>query len=234
MFNSVRSLMLAARLVPAVGSRCWKVVGVSSAVAVVVANVLIAAASSEAVVYAARERSSMASQSALFVGAVTVANADELQFSAGSKLQDVLHATVVGSVVGGARVFRPPVESPVSDPFRLPEGPYGPGNRGIEYDTRAGEVVRAGAEGLVSFAGPVADDLYVTIDHGGGLLSSYSYLSRMSVSRDDHVAQGEVIGFAGERLMHFSVRMNGEYVDPSAFVGVRRVTVRLLPDDSYW
>lgn len=125
-------------------------------------------------------------------------------------------------------VFRPPVDAPVNDPFRPPESPYGPGNRGIEYDTEPGDVVRAAAPGTVEFAGAVAGTLHVTVDHGGGLLSSYSYLERISVRVGTVVARGAVIGIAGERL-HFSVRLHGGYTDPDTFIGVRRVRVRLVP-----
>ena len=126
-------------------------------------------------------------------------------------------------------VFRPPVDAPVSDPFRPPSDPYGPGNRGIEYRTSPGEVVRAGAAGRVSFAGAVAGSLYVTVDHGDGVVSSYSYLARISVRVGSPVVQGEVVGITGERLFHFSVRVNGEYVDPAGFIGKPRVRVRLVP-----
>lgn len=125
-------------------------------------------------------------------------------------------------------VFRPPVDAPVSDPFRPPDSPYGPGNRGIEYDTEPGDAVRAAAPGTVAFAGAVAGTLHVTVDHGGGLLSSYSYLERVSVRSGAVVARGAVIGLAGERL-HFGVRLDGGYTDPDAFIGVRRVRVRLVP-----
>lgn len=125
-------------------------------------------------------------------------------------------------------VFRPPVDAPVTDPFRAPESRYGPGNRGIEYDTEPGDVVRAAASGTVEFAGPVAGSLHVTVDHGGGLLSSYSYLQRISVRVGANVARGAVIGIAGERL-HFSVRLDTAYTDPDTFIGVRRVRVRLVP-----
>ena len=125
-------------------------------------------------------------------------------------------------------VFRPPVDAPVIDPFRPPETPYGPGNRGIEYGTEPGDVVRAAASGTVEFAGAVAGTLHVTVDHGGGLLSSYSYLQRVSVRIGADVARGAVIGIAGERL-HFSVRLDGGYTDPGTFIGVRRVRVRLVP-----
>ena len=125
-------------------------------------------------------------------------------------------------------VFSPPVEAPVADPFRPPEDPYGPANRGIEYDTEPGQVVRAAAAGTVSFAGAVAGSLYVTVDHGGGVVSSYSFLMRISVRAGARVDQGRVVGVAGERL-HFSVRVDDDYVDPAAFIGVRRVRVRLVP-----
>src|SRR3954447_6175941 len=62
-------------------------------------------------------------------------------------------------------VYRPPVDAPVHDPFRAPVGPYGPGHRGIEYDTAPGTPVGASAEGTVLFAGDVAGARWVTIRH---------------------------------------------------------------------
>lgn len=128
-------------------------------------------------------------------------------------------------------LFRPPVSAPVSDPFRLPEGPYGPGNRGIEYDTEPGEAVTAAAAGEVVFAGSVVDSLHVTVDHGGGLVSSYSYLKRITVPVGARVARGDPIGAASERL-HFGVRVDGAYVDPASLSAVGAVTVRLVPLDA--
>ena len=125
-------------------------------------------------------------------------------------------------------VFRPPVDAPVVDPYRPPLDPYGPGNRGVEYDTEPGDAVRAAAAGTVVFAGAVAGTLHVTVDHGGGLVSSYSYLQRIAVRAGAGVVRGAVIGIAGERL-HFGVRFEGAYTDPARFIGVRRVRVRLVP-----
>ena len=116
----------------------------------------------------------------------------------------------------------------MADPFRAPEHDYGPGNRGIEYDTDHGDVVRAAAAGTVVFAGPVAGNLHVTVDHGGGVVSSYSYLARISVRVGASVQRGTVVGIAAQRL-HFGVRVDDEYVDPAGFIGVRRVKVRLVP-----
>ena len=145
----------------------------------------------------------------------------------------VLAASIPAAPAGASHhderpVFRPPVDAPVTDPFRPPENPYGPGNRGVEYDTEPGDAVRAAAPGTVVFAGAVAGTLHVTVDHGGGLASSYSYLQRISVRVGRDVAQGAVIGVTGERL-HFSVRLEGAYTDPAGFIGVRRVRMRLVP-----
>ena len=128
--------------------------------------------------------------------------------------------------------FRAPVSAPVSDPFRLPEGPYGSGNRGVEYDTEPGDAVAAAAAGEVVFAGSVARSLHVTVDHGAGMVSSYSYLESIAVPVGARVAQGDQVGTASERL-HFGVRVDGAYVDPASLTAVAVVTVRLVPlDDS--
>ena len=153
----------------------------------------------------------------------------------GSAVPPALSASLpdpsVPSGLSAEPMFRPPVSAPVSDPFRLPEGPYGPGNRGIEYDTEPGEAVTAAAGGEVVFAGSVARSLHVTVDHGGGLVSSYSYLERITVPVGARVAQGDPIGAASERL-HFGVRVDGAYVDPASLSAVGTVTVRLVPLDA--
>ena len=140
-----------------------------------------------------------------------------------------LFAPVAGASQGDERpVFRPPVDAPVTDPFRPPGDRYGPGNRGIEYDTEPGDLVRAAAAGTVVFSGAVAGSLHVTLDHSDGLISSYSYLLRVRVRVGARVSQGQVVAIAGDRL-HFGVRVDGSYVDPATFIGVRRIRVRLVP-----
>src|ERR687884_2023890 len=71
-------------------------------------------------------------------------------------------------------VYRPPVDGPVIDPFRPPATPYGPGNRGIDYRTVPGELVRAAADGDVVFAGQVGGSLPVVVLHPDGIRTSYS------------------------------------------------------------
>ena len=129
-----------------------------------------------------------------------------------------------------APAYRPPVDAPVHDPFRAPEGPYGPGNRGIEYDTPAGVEVRAAGPGRVTFAGWVAGTLHVTVLHGDGVRTTVSHLAEVRVVVGQEVSQGEVVGTTAARL-HFGARRGDAYFDPASLFGAGPAVVRLVPFD---
>jgi murein DD-endopeptidase MepM/ murein hydrolase activator NlpD len=125
--------------------------------------------------------------------------------------------------------FVPPVDAAVSDPYRPPSTPYGPGNRGIEYATRPGTAVRAAGSGVVAFAGIIAHERYASIDHEGGIRTTYSYLATIEVVAGQRVGQGDVVGSSGERL-HFGARRFGRYIDPASLFGVAAPhRARLVP-----
>jgi hypothetical protein len=121
----------------------------------------------------------------------------------------------------------PPVDAPIVDPFRPPAGPYGAGNRGLEYDTTPGDPVRASAPGVVVFAGRIAGSLHVTVRHADGVRTSYSFLRTVDTTLGTAVAAGDVVGTAGDRL-HFGARVGDAYFDPAMlFTGT--AAVELLP-----
>lgn len=119
-----------------------------------------------------------------------------------------------------------PVVGPVIRDFDPPEQPYGAGHRGVDIATAAGTPVLAPAAGVVSFAGKVGGELFVTLDHGQGLRSTYSWLSAIFVREGDVVAVGAPValsgrGHAGSTIphLHLGARLDGAYVDPLAFLG---------------
>jgi murein DD-endopeptidase MepM/ murein hydrolase activator NlpD len=131
-----------------------------------------------------------------------------------------------------------PVVGPVVRGFDPPDSPYGSGHRGIDIAAPIGAVVRAPAAGVVSFAGNVGGRLFVTIDHGGGLLSTCSFLSSILVHKDDLVAQGQIVALSGTGHIgdttpnvHLGVRLNGRYVDPLDYLTPASVVdlIRLAP-----
>lgn len=126
-----------------------------------------------------------------------------------------------------------PVDAPVTDGFRPPPNPYGPGNRGLEYGVTAGQPVVSVAPGQVGFVGPVAGRRYVVVEHPGGLRSTYGPLESTAVVRGQAVAAGEGIGTAAPGLLLTARIGTGEaqrYIDPAPLLAGRCGRARLVPD----
>ncbi len=126
-----------------------------------------------------------------------------------------------------------PVDAPVTDGFRPPPNPYGPGNRGLEYGVTAGQPVVAVAPGQVGFVGPVAGRRYVVVEHPGGLRSTYGPLESAAVVRGQSVAAGEGIGTAAPGLLLTARLGSGadqRYIDPAPLLAGRCGRARLVPD----
>ncbi len=134
----------------------------------------------------------------------------------------------IGSTTGVS--YRPPVDAPIVERFHPPACTWCPGNRGIDYATAPGTPVRASASGLVTFAGPVGGDRFVTIAHADGLRTTYAFLASISVAAGDRVLQGDVVGTSGTGL-HFGVRRGDVYLDPELLFAGARAVARLVPLD---
>lgn len=142
---------------------------------------------------------------------------------------------VVASLVGVALSADPaaadwehPVDASVSDPFRPPQTRFGAGNRGLEYATTGGEIVRAVDAGTVVFAGVVGRQRHVVVDHGDGLRSTYAFVASVDVVRGQAVRQGQRVATAGSAV-HLTARLGSTYVDPMLLMQGAEVVARLRP-----
>lgn len=138
----------------------------------------------------------------------------------------------------GSGTWTWPVTGPVIRGFDPPGSPYGSGHRGIDIAAPLDTPVRAPAAGIVTFAGNVGGRLFVTIDHGGGLLSTCSFVSSLLVHTGDTVLQGQIIarsgtGHVGDTtpIVHLGVRLAGTYVDPMDYLAPMSIVdlIRLAP-----
>lgn len=126
---------------------------------------------------------------------------------------------------------------PVLRAFQPPRTPFGPGHRGVDLGGSAGEPVLAAGSGLVLYAGPLADRSLVSVEHDGGLRTTYEPV-RPSVRVGQYVTRGQVIGIllAGHpgcpaappvACLHWGVHRDRVYLDPLLLVESGHV--RLLP-----
>jgi hypothetical protein len=131
-----------------------------------------------------------------------------------------------------------PVTGPVIRGFVAPDSPFGAGHRGIDIAVPLGTEVLAPAPGVVAFAGWVAGSLFVSIDHEGGVRTTYSWLSAILVAGGEPVQRGAVIALTGHGHadvqiphLHFGVRIGGQYVDPLLLLEPGSVVglIRLAP-----
>ena len=132
-----------------------------------------------------------------------------------------------------------PVTGAVVRGFDARAGPYGPGHRGIDIAAPVGATVRAPAAGRIVFAGPVAGTTWVSLLVAPGVrvtlgplldpvtvgrVPSRAYLGRVGPG---HRA-GSTAGSGPAATLHLSVRVDGVYVDPLAYL-IDRPRPRLAP-----
>lgn len=135
-------------------------------------------------------------------------------------------AGTAGAQGPGFGTYRWPVHGEVLRPFDESNGPFGAGHRGIDIAAPFGAAIRAPADGTVSFAGTVAGSLFISIDHPGGIRTSYSWVSVISVKKGAALKAGAIIGGTGQGHpgserphLHFSTRLDGTYIDPMLLLG---------------
>jgi len=152
----------------------------------------------------------------------------------------VIGVLALGPSASASGTWAWPVTGPVVRGFDPPDSPFTAGHRGIDVATRVGTPVLAAAPGVVSFAGPVGGRLFVSVDSGGGVIASYSFLATVRVRTGDVVARGQTVGTSGlghagvdPPHLHFGVRLDGVYQDPMAYLAAPDLValVRLAPLD---
>lgn len=121
-----------------------------------------------------------------------------------------------------------PVGGPVTSAFGMRVHPL-TGIRklhdGTDFGVPCGTPVHASTGGVVVDSGQQgAWGQRITVNHGSGLETSYSHLSRRGVSAGDRVDSGEVIGRVGSSgsstgcHLHFTVSRDGRPIDPMSLL----------------
>jgi hypothetical protein len=116
--------------------------------------------------------------------------------------------------------------------FEAPDGPYGPGHRGVDLAVEPEQAVTAPRDGTVTFSGLVAGTPVVVVSHGE-LRSTFQPVLAL-LPRGTHVEGGDAVGTAvldvrhcDQPCVHWGVLRGDDYLDPAALVSPG--AARLLP-----
>lgn len=98
-------------------------------------------------------------------------------------------------------------------------------HKGIDIGATSGSDILAAASGevIISTYSYSAGN-YIMINHGGGVYTVYMHCSQLLASVGQQVKQGDVIakvgstGYSTGPHLHFGIRLDGEYVNPSQYV----------------
>lgn len=129
-------------------------------------------------------------------------------------------------VPGVDRAWSWPVEGEprVVEEYQAPAHEYGPGHRGVDIAAQRDAPVLAPADGVVAFRGVVVDRPLLTIDHGGGIVTTFEPMQSdlapgAIVHAGDQIGTITEGGHSAPGSLHVGVRLNGVYIDPMLMFG---------------
>jgi murein DD-endopeptidase MepM/ murein hydrolase activator NlpD len=114
--------------------------------------------------------------------------------------------------------------------YIAPATQYAAGHRGIDLAAAPGSEVLAPDDGVVHFAGMVGARPVLSIDHGGGVISSFEPVDA-AVAEGERVVRGQVVAKVAASpvssvdphcaisCLHVGARRNGRYLSPLVFLG---------------
>lgn len=127
-----------------------------------------------------------------------------------------------------------PVDGEVTSGFGMRADPFTGRERfhgGVDVAAPAGSDIRTVADGEVVFAGRRGrSGNVVEVQHADGIVTSYAHAARTLVAPGQKVGAGDVIATVGSTgrstgpHVHFTVRRDGEVIDPASVFGGDAVT----------
>jgi murein DD-endopeptidase MepM/ murein hydrolase activator NlpD len=145
-----------------------------------------------------------------------------MQWNVGGRTQ-WFEASGVGKQTGS---LQRPVPGTVSSNFGMRRHPilgYSRMHKGMDFRAGYGTPILATADGRVAAAGWAGGyGKQVRVAHGGGLMTSYSHMSRIVAAPGSIVRQGQVIGYVGSTglstgpHLHYEMYRGGAAINPAS------------------
>jgi len=121
-----------------------------------------------------------------------------------------------------------PVRGWVTSGFGPRRSPFGSGvefHGALDIATRMGKEIICPADGfVVEVTDKAADGNIIRVDHGHGMMTSYSHLSKFAVKKGSRVKRGDLLGYVGTSgrstrpHLHYVVYLNKIPVNPRRYL----------------
>jgi len=115
------------------------------------------------------------------------------------------------------KTFIKPIDGEISSPFSYDVN----GNQGINIQASQGEPVKATNDGTIVLVSRGSNQpTVVLIRHDSEILSAYSNISDVNLSKGDRVIRGQIIGVVstGADHLHFEIIKGTDRIDPITFL----------------
>ena len=115
------------------------------------------------------------------------------------------------------KTYMKPIDGNISSPFSYDVN----GNQGINIQAPQGEPIKATNDGtIVLVSRGTNQPTVVLIRHDSEILSAYSNISDVNLSKGDQVTRGQIIGVVstGANHLHFEIIKGTERIDPISFL----------------
>ena len=120
--------------------------------------------------------------------------------------------------------FQRPTKGKITSPYgtrRLLNGKLKSYHNGVDFRAPTGTPIFSVNDGIVRFTKELFySGNHVIIDHGMGVYTTYSHLSKISVKQDQFIERGQEIGLSGSTgrsngpHLHLGAKVNGTTVNP--------------------
>ncbi len=157
-----------------------------------------------------------------------ISNLTQEAFETEEQLQDSYEVLYDKKSFLAALPTRQPASGYFTSGFGVRTSPYGDRikmHEGLDIANRPGTIIRAPADGEVTFAASKAGYGHTLIlNHGYGIETWYGHLKKFTVTRGEKVKRGAKIALLGNSgrstgpHVHYEVRVHGYPVDPRSYI----------------
>lgn len=129
------------------------------------------------------------------------------------------------ATINGVYIAVVPVQGTITSRYGAREEIRDHEHKGLDIAAKIGTPIKAAADGTIIYSGTMGGyGNLIIIDHGNGITTYYGHCNKLYKNKGTKVIAGDVIAEVGNTgnstgsHLHFEIRKNGVYVNPSRYL----------------